>query len=90
MALVHDLDGKQSMEVPLSFKQRELLDAGQEVTISFHTPQLMRGLLGSRSGKVTIRRQGDQVIASNTRDFHAFKMLREAIETVQKQREPKA
>ena len=86
MALIHDLDGKQSFELPLSFKQRELLDTGAEVTISYHTPQLMRGLLGTRSGKVTIKRQGDRVIASNTRDFHAFKLLREAIETVQKQR----
>lgn len=85
--LIYDPEGDQSIDLPLSDKQRALLEAGEDVTISYHTPQLMLGLIGRRSGQITIKQQGDRVMASKLDAFREFRALRAAIEAVQKQRE---
>ena len=87
--LIYDPEGGQSFDLPLSYKQRMLLEAGAEVTISYHTPQLMLGLIGRRSGQITVKQHDGRVVASKLDAFREFRSLRAAIEAIQKQRENK-
>jgi len=89
MATVYDPEGKHSLDLPLSEKQRALLEAGGEVTIVYHTPQLMRGLIGRSSGQLKVKQTDGRCMASDPLAFRAFQALWVAIEGVRKQREMK-
>ena len=57
------------------------------MTITYHTPQLMRGLVEVASGQITFKQHDGRISASDPAAFRKFKALREAIAGVQKQRE---
>jgi len=51
---VFDKNDKLISEIPLSEKQLALLESGEEIVVIYHTPQLLRYLLGERSGSFSL------------------------------------
>lgn len=78
---IFDSNGNSLASIPVSEKLRKILATGAEVTIIFHTPQLLRPLLGERSGSVTLRQMipGDRVITTQPGPVRAFATLQAAV-----------
>jgi hypothetical protein len=74
MVDVFDGDGNMIAGIPISEKQLAALEAGAEVAVIFHTPQLLRYLLGERSGSFSLHRAAGRII---TRDVDAVKHFAE-------------
>lgn len=65
MIKIYDADGNVVAEIPsLSEKLHAILEAGGEITMIFHTPQLMRGALGERNGSFSLRWDGDVLVTT--------------------------
>lgn len=80
---VHDEQGTEIADIALSEKQQDLLAAGEEITVIYHTPQLLRHLLGDHSGAFSLRKNGDNAV-TNTRDaLREFAELQKAVKTAQ-------
>ncbi len=60
---VYDADGHVLGEVPLTPKQLAVLDAGEKISVLYHTPQLLRSALGERSGSFMLKKVGDRIVA---------------------------
>ena len=50
MEEIFDVDGNSLGKIPLSARQMDLLAVGENITVQYHTPQLLRHLVGERSG----------------------------------------
>jgi hypothetical protein len=50
MEEIFDADGNSIGKIPLSARQLDLLAVGENITVQFHTPQLLRHLVGEHSG----------------------------------------
>lgn len=83
---VFDSDGNKLADIPLSDKQRTLLDAGQEVCVIYHTPQLMRSQLGDRNGSFLLSMNGDRLVTSTPEPFKQFAKLQAGIAAIKMQR----
>ena len=63
--LVFDDDGHELGDIELSEKSAALLESDAEVTIHFHTPQMLRFKLGEHNFSFTLRKLGTR---ATTRD----------------------
>ena len=52
MPMIFDGDGNEIADIPLSEKQQRRARAGEEIVVIYHTPQMLRYLLGEHSGSV--------------------------------------
>jgi hypothetical protein len=62
MSDIYDADGNEIGAIALSARQRALLDAGENIAVLYHTPQLLRDALGHSSGSFMLRKDGDRLV----------------------------
>jgi len=60
---IFDGDGNEIADIEVSEKQTKILELGEEVVLLFHTPQLLRSLLGERTGSFVLKKIGTRVVA---------------------------
>jgi hypothetical protein len=80
--LIYDQNGAKIGDVLLSQKQQALVDSGQTLTVLYHTPQLMRGLLGTRNGSFTLRKDGERIVTKQPVAVQEYIDLQKAIAVV--------
>ena len=64
MPVIFDADGKEIGDIPLSDKQQTALEHGEEIVVLYHTPQLMHGVLGQRSGSFMLKKADDRLLTT--------------------------
>lgn len=79
MDTIYDSDGNEVGSIPLSDKQRETIETGAEIVVIYHTPQLLRSLLGERNGSFMLRKIGERVVTTTTAAVKDFVALQKAI-----------
>jgi len=79
MDAIYDSDGKDIGSIPLSDKQRAMLETGAEIVVIYHTPQLLRSLLGERNGSFVLHKDGDRVVTTTAAEVKEFAALQKAI-----------
>lgn len=79
MDKIYDSDGTVIGSIALSDKQRTLLEAGEDITVIYHTPQLLRSLLGERSGSFTLRKVHQRIETDEPDAVKHFVALQQAI-----------
>ena len=76
--MVHDADGNELGELPLSDKQQEALSGGGAISVLFHTPQLLHSVLGIHSGKFDLYMDDDRLMTDTPDAFKGYVALRKA------------
>lgn len=76
---VFDRDGNEVADFAISEKQQKLLEAGEEVTIIYTTPQLLLATLGAQSGSFALKKIGEHVIAMDADRVRAYAGLQQAV-----------
>jgi hypothetical protein len=76
---IFDDGGTELAEIDLSYKQSHVLGAGEEIVVIYHTPQLLRHILGERSGTFTLHKVGEHVIAKDVAGLKRYAALQTAI-----------
>lgn len=82
---VYDTDGNMLGDVPLSEMQQAALERTGKVSVLYHTPQLLQGLLGRRSGSFMLYQQGDRIMALTSSAVKEFLEIQAAVKAA---REP--
>ena len=85
MTAIYDGDGNEIADIGLSEKQRTLLEAGENVVMIYHTPQMLRYLLGEHSGSFVLHKHEERVVVSNAERLRAFADLQRAIKATREQ-----
>jgi hypothetical protein len=85
MTIIHDSDGNEIDDIVLSEKQRTLLEAGENVVMIYHTPQMLRYLLGEHSGSFTLGKSGEHVFTPVPDSLRAYAKLQRAIKAAREQ-----
>ena len=62
---VYEANGAQIGEIPISPQQRAQLHAGGTVTIQYHTPRMLQGMLGQKNGSFEVTEVDGQLIVFN-------------------------
>jgi hypothetical protein len=79
MDTIYDSDGNEIGGIPLSDKQRETIETGAEIVVIYHTPQMLRSLLGERNGSFMLRKIGERVVTTTAAAVKDFVALQKAI-----------
>jgi len=79
MDTIYDSDGNDVGSIPLSDKQRTTIETGAEIVVIYHTPQLLRSLLGERNGSFVLRKDGNRVVTTTPAPVKEFVALQKAI-----------
>ena len=79
MPMIFDGDGNELADIPLSERNQHVLDHDEEIVIIYHTPQMLRYVLGEKSGTFTLRKRGDHIIAADVVSLRAYADLQRAI-----------
>ena len=87
MTAIHDDDGNEIADMTLSEKQDAILKAGEEIVVIYHTPQLLRTLLGEQNGTFVLRKNGDRITTANAATVKKFADLQRAIKAAREQRD---
>ena len=82
MPKIYDDLGNEIADIPLSEKQQTVLEAGEEIVVFYHTPQLLRSVLGQQDGKFVLTKTGDQFKASDVLALKKYADLQRAIKAV--------
>ena len=85
MTVIHDDDGNEIADIGLSEKQRTLLEAGENVVMIYHTPQMLRHLLGEHSGSFELHKHDDRIVVGDAERLRAFADLQRAIKAAREQ-----
>ena len=85
MTIIRDGDGNEIADIALSEKQRTLLEAGENVVLIYHTPQMLRHLLGEYSGSFILGKQGEDVVTPAPDSLRAYAKLQRAIKAAREQ-----
>jgi hypothetical protein len=75
MFKIYGDDGEVLGAMPLTERQQKILDSGEQLVVIYHTPQLLQGLLGTRSGSIVLVKVGEEirtVTPGATKDFIAL------------------
>ena len=86
MPMIFDRDGNEIADIPLSDKQQAVLDHDEEIVVIYHTPQLLRFVLGEQSGTFTLRKRGDHITAGDADGLRAYADLQKRIKAAWEQR----
>ena len=84
MTAVFDRDGHEIGDMPLTEKQQNLLASGEELVVVYHTPQLLRTLIGERNGSFVLQKLSERITCERADDMRAYVNLQR---TIQKARE---
>lgn len=86
MPTIHDAEGNVVAEISsLSEKSQGVLETGADITMIFHTPQLMRGALGERSGSFTLHKDGDRLITTTPAAVKVYAEIQAGIAAIKRQ-----
>ena len=78
--LIHDNDGAELADITLSEKQQAMLDAGENIVVIYHTPQLLRAVLGAQDGTFVLTKgSGDSIVTSDPISLKKYADLQRAI-----------
>lgn len=83
---IFDRDGTEIADFPLSEKMQAAIDADEEVTMIFHTPQMLHGTLGHQSGSFTLRKIGARVVALDAGTVRKFAAIQTAVGRAMRER----
>ena len=73
---IHDVDRMLIGEIPISPQQREQLHRGLCITIQYHTPRMLREILGPRNGQFEVQEGDDhRLIVNDVEQAKAFIIL---------------
>jgi hypothetical protein len=86
MTMIFDRDGHEIDDIPLSDKQREVLDLDEEIVVIYHTPQLLRYMLGEHTGTFSLRLQDGHVTAADAAALRAYATLQKRIKVAWERR----
>lgn len=76
---VFDGDGNLLGDVSVSEKQLGILENGEDITVIYHTPQMLRGLVEQRNGSFTLRKSDDRIVTSDVEAVKAYAKLQKDI-----------
>jgi len=76
---IHNDDGDNIAEMSLTERQMAALEEGGEIVVIFHTPQLLRGLLGERNGSFTLHKHADRIVTNEPEAVKVYAGLQKAI-----------
>lgn len=79
MDVIFDSDGRELGGIILSDKQRSTIETGEAIVVIYHTPQLLRGVLGERNGSFTLRKIDDRIETGEPAKVKEFVALQKAI-----------
>lgn len=79
MTVIHDGDGNEIAEIDLSEKQRAVLETGENVVMIYHTPQMLRHLLGEQTGTFVLHKHDDHVVVNDAGRLRKYAELQRAI-----------
>ena len=85
MTIIHDRDGHELADIAVSERQLGVLDLGEEVVVIYHTPQMLRYILGERSGSFMLHKRGDRIVAAAPDSLRAYADLQRAIKVAREQ-----
>jgi len=85
MTIIRDGDGNEIADIALSEKQCALLDAGENVVLIYHTPQMLRHLIGEQSGSFILGKRGEDVFTPAPDNLRAYAKLQRAIKIAREQ-----
>ena len=83
MEQIYDRNGDPLAIVPVSERMLDILDTGEEMTIIYHTPQLLRDRLGNRSGNFVLYKMGGQIRVTDPKPFLEFVQIHAGVEAAQ-------
>ena len=76
---VFDADGNLITDIPVSEKQQQMLDAGELVTVLYHTPKALQQVLGQHSGSFTLRKVDDKLVTPSPGAVQDFADLQQRV-----------
>jgi hypothetical protein len=79
MPKIFDSDGNEIADFAISPRHEQALEAGEEVTTLFHTPQLHRSLLGTVLGSFTLRKIGERIVALDPGTVKKYAAIQQAV-----------
>ena len=79
MPAIYDDLGNEIADIPLSEKQQTVLDAGEEIVVLYHTPQLLRRVLGQQDGRFTLGMDGERITTTDPVSLKKYADLQRAI-----------
>ena len=85
MPMIFDRDGNELADIPLSEKNQHVLDHDEEIVILYHTPQMLRHILGEKSGSFMLRKLGEHIVAADVVGLRAYADLQRAIKVAREQ-----
>jgi len=80
---VYHVDGHLMHAIPISPKELDLLKQGVTITVTFHTPRMLHGVLGRQHGAFQLSMDGEKIISSTVEDFQRYVMMRRNIEKLE-------
>jgi hypothetical protein len=79
MSAIFDNNGNELADIALSEKQQTLLNTGENIVVIYHTPQMLRGLLGEQTGSFVLTKHQTQIVVNDADRLRAFADLQRAI-----------
>ncbi len=79
MTDICNTEGEVIADIPLSSKQLGLLEGGNEITVIFHTPQLLHKLLGQRSGSFSLHKADGHIVTKEPEAVTTYADLQKAV-----------
>jgi hypothetical protein len=84
MADIYDKSGVLvASGIPISENQQQLLDLGVAISVSFHTPQLMRHKIGEQAGSFQLSKENGKIVTINAEAVRGYATLFRAITAYQ-------
>ena len=84
MSAIFDDNGTELADITLSEKQQTILDAGENIVVLYHTPQLLRAVLGEQNGSFTLTKgSNDSIVTSDPVSLKKYADLQRAIKAAQ-------
>lgn len=87
MTTIFDDKDIEVADIALSEKQQSTLEAGEEIVIFYHTPQLLRFVLGEQAGVFTLSlsRNAERIITGDPISLKKYADLQRAIKAAREQ-----
>jgi len=85
MTMIFDGDGNELADIALSEKQQGMLHHDEDIIVIYHTPQMLRHILGEKSGTFLLHKRGDRIITAAPDNLRAYASLQRAIKVAREQ-----
>jgi hypothetical protein len=76
---IFDDGGAEIAEIEISERQAGVLEHGDQIVVIYHTPQLLRHVLGEQAGSFELHKRGQFVIAKDVDGIKRYAGLQDAI-----------